>query len=105
MTAQRYNTAVVPALGSRVLVRFNFCDEEGNIVETQQFQGEITTITEEEVIIKHPSSGKEVSLPPHFGSYERPPKGDYELPSTGELITDPDYITEWTLRASSSAPR
>lgn len=102
MAAEKYNNAPAPELGSRVLVRFNFCDEQGNVVEEQQFQGAIERITDAEVVIRNPVTGKEVSLPPHFGSYQRPAKGSYSLPSTGETITDPDYITEWTLRASSA---
>jgi hypothetical protein len=102
MATEKYSNAPAPELGSRVLVRFNFCDEQGKVVEEKQFHGAIERITDTEVVIRHPSTGKEVSLPPHFGSYQRPPKGDYNLPSTGETITDPDYITEWTLRASSA---
>lgn len=101
MATETYKNAPTPEVGSRVLVRFNFTDEENNVVEEQQFFGSIEKINDEEVVIKNQKNGKEVSLPPHFGSYERPPKGSYDLPSTGETITDPDYITEWTLRMSS----
>jgi hypothetical protein len=90
-----------PSIGDSILLKFNFCDEEGQVVEEQQFQGVIEKITESEVIIRHPSNGKEVSLPPHFGSYLPAKKGLYDLPSTGEQVRDPDFITEWTLRASS----
>lgn len=101
MANENYTSAPIPDIGSRVLVRLNFCDEQGNIVEERQFFGVIDRITAEEVIIKDPESGKEVSLPPHFGSYEKPPKGEYPLASTGETVTDPDYVTEWTVRVSS----
>lgn len=89
------------SLGSYILVRLNYCDEEGEVVEQNQFHGHVQNITEEEVIIKNSTNGKQVSLPPMFGSYIRADKGSYELPSTGETIKDPDFITEWTLRASS----
>lgn len=102
MTKEKYEDGERPQIGSKVLVKFNFCDEVGDIVEEKQFFGAIEKITDSEVIIKHPSSGKEVSLPPHFGSYTRAAKGSYDLPSTGETIQDPDYLTEWTLRASSA---
>ncbi len=92
-----------PQVGSKVLIRFNFSDEQGEIVEEQQFQGVIETISDEEVILRHPVNGKEVTLPPHFGSYTVADPGEYELPSTGEVMKDPDFITEWTLRASSGS--
>jgi hypothetical protein len=101
MTDEYQESISQPQVGSRVLVKFNFCDEQGEIVEEQQFQGVIESITEDEVVLRHPSNGKEVCLPPHFGSYLVAEKGVYELPSTGESMSDPDYITEWTLRASS----
>lgn len=98
MAGEKYKDAPAPGLGSLVLVRLSFTDEEGNIVEERQFQGAIEKISDEEVVLRHPSNGAEVSLPPYFGSYERAPKGKYQLKSTGETIVDPDYITEWTLR-------
>ncbi len=102
MSDEKYQEAKTqPQIGARVLIRFHFCDEQGEIVEEQQFQGVIDSITDEEVVLKHPSNGKEVTLPPHFGSYVVADPGAYELPSTGETMKDPDFITEWTLRASS----
>jgi hypothetical protein len=95
------NTKKLP-LGSCVLVKLNYCDEEGDVVEEKQFHGLIDRITTEEVVIKNPNNGKEVSLPPLFGSYVKAEKGKYDLPSTGEFVIDPDFITEWTLRASSA---
>ena len=98
MTTQEYTSDAQPQIGDRILVRFNFCDEQGNVVEEQQFKGTIDSITEEEVVLTHPENGKKVTLPPHFGSYIRPEAGTYQLPSTGETMMNPDYITEWTLR-------
>lgn len=90
-----------PEVGSYILVRFNFNDEEGNTVEEKQFHGKIKSISDDEVEIKNPTTGEVVSLPPQFGSYEPAEKGEYELPSRGETIKDPDFITEWTLRIAS----
>lgn len=98
---EEYKDGPAPEIGNSVLVRFNFCDEEGEIVEEKQFFGKIEQITDEEVIIRHAADGGSVTLPPHFGSYQAADKGSYDLPSTGETISDPDFITEWTLRASS----
>lgn len=88
-------------LGSYVLVKLNYCNEDNEIVETSQFHGLIDQITTDEVVIKNSDSGKTISLPPTFGSYVKAEKGKYDLPSTGESIIDPDFITEWTLRAST----
>ncbi|MCB0323340.1 MAG: hypothetical protein KDD69_07190 [Bdellovibrionales bacterium] len=101
MAENDYTADAAPSVGDRVLIRFNFCDEEGNVVEEQQFMGAIESISDDEVVLTHPKSGKQVTLPPYFGSYTRPERGTYDLPSTGEQMVDPDYITEWTLRASS----
>lgn len=103
MSSDNYSDAPAPAIGSIVLVRFSFNDEEGNTVETKDFFGRVTRINSDEVVLKNPNTGEEVTLPPYFGSYQRPPKGVYDLPSTGEKVTDPDYITEWTLRISSAS--
>lgn len=99
MSKEEYTSECKPQCGDRVLVKFNFCDEQGEIVEELQFNGKIESITDEIVVLRHPENGKEVTLPPHFGSYVAAEPGTYELPSTGETMTDPDYITEWTLRA------
>ena len=104
MSSEEYQEGSAhPQVGARVLVRFNFCDEQGEVVEEQQFNGVIEKITDSEVLLRHPSNGKEVSLPPHFGSYSVAEKGTYDLPSTGEKMQNPDFITEWTLRASSAS--
>lgn len=88
--------------GNLILVRLSFSDEEGQIVEEKQFQGLIDQINDSEIVVKHPSTGEEVTLPAHRESYQKAEPGEYDLPSTGEKITNPDFITEWTLRVASA---
>lgn len=85
-------------IGKHLLIGITYLDHEGAFIEQKQFHGVIVRINESEgIVIKLHDSELEYKLPPDLNSLQPAPKGEYRLRSTGEIVTDPDYLTTWTV--------
>ena len=42
-------------------------------------------------------SDETYTLPPDLRNYEPAAPGEYRLRSTGEVVADPDFISNWTI--------
>ena len=97
---EEYTTnGITPQLGDRIVVFISYMDNEGNITEEEQYFGLVHSVNDSEIVIKHPDTGSEISLPPQFGSYEEAKESEYSLKPSGETVRDVKYTTGWTLRA------
>jgi hypothetical protein len=88
-------------LGKSIVIGFTYlASDEKTVTSQHQFHGRITkahssvglTIECEGV-----SAGKTIVLPPDLSAFRLASKGEYRLRSTGEVITDPDMLTTWTV--------
>lgn len=52
-----------------------------------------------EVVLSGVHNGQVFWLPPHMANLLVADKGSYRLRSTGELVVNPDYISNWTINA------
>lgn len=87
-------------IGKHLLIGVTYLDHEGNFVEQKQFHGEITRIDDQEgIVINLSGSGDEYKLPPDLNALQEAPEGEYRLRSTGEVVTNPDFLTSWTINA------
>ncbi len=69
---------------------------DGKIVKFEQRHGVIIRVNEKEGIVIQPPKGKDIfTLPPDLRGLEKAKSGEYTLKSTGEVITDPDYLSYW----------
>jgi hypothetical protein len=89
-------------LGKVLLIGITLLDDEERLIEQFQVFGKIIRCSTDGVVIQKNGTDQEFSIPPDFESITPAQPGEYKLRSTGEVVTDPDYITSWTVNNSSS---
>ena len=90
-------------IGAVVLIGITYIHPEADTQE--QMYGVIDSVDEIDgfgIILSGAREGETYRLPPDLKSFERAPPGDYRLRSTGETVTDPEYISQWTVRAPAN---
>ena len=90
-------------IGTVVLIGVTHIHPKGDTHE--QMYGVIETVDQIdgfEIILSGVREGETYRLPPDLGSFERAPPGDYRLRSTGETVVDPEYTSQWTVRAPAN---
>ncbi|HUO07316.1 MAG TPA: hypothetical protein VM008_03220 [Phycisphaerae bacterium] len=85
-------------IGKHLLVGLTYLDHDGAITRQLQLHGTITQICDEGIFIEQPD-GEEFSLPPDPDSLRPAKPGEYRLRSTGEVVVNPDYLSNWEVRA------
>ncbi len=58
--------------------------------------GTVINADDEDIAIER-ADGSVYALPPDLDGIERARRGVYTLRGTGEQVTDPDFITTWTV--------
>ncbi|GAA0654139.1 hypothetical protein [Brevundimonas lenta] len=89
-------------VGAVVLVGLTFLNKEGEIDRREQFYGQIVSAHREhgiELDLSGARGGESYWLPPDLEAFQPAARGDYSLESTGELVRDPDLVTQWTVQA------
>ncbi len=83
-------------IGKYVLAGITYRDLEDNIENITQVHGVVLRINENKGLVINQCSGKgEFNLPPLLEHYEEAGEGEYNLKSTGEVVTNPDYIASY----------
>jgi hypothetical protein len=85
-------------IGKHVLVGITYVDNDDTVIEQRQMHGTIVSANDEAVYIEVAGLEEAQWLPPHLEAYEEAGKGDYRLRTTGEVVTDPDFLSTWTIR-------
>ncbi len=89
----------VPALlGKHTVIGLIYCDPQGAVVKRVQLHGDIVRIDEQHVTIKLRGSGAEFTLPSDLAAFVEAPAGEYTFRGTGEVIINPDLMTQWTIQ-------
>lgn len=88
-------------IGARVLVGITYRDGERS--SSIQRYGTVTRCSDEVIEIASPG-GETFTLPPAPESFSPAPPGEYRLRSTGEIVTDPDYLATWTVDGHGDDP-
>lgn len=83
-------------IGKTLLAGFTFYDDNNTVVELVQKYGTVQKADEKGIIVLSPD-GEEFSLPPDLRSTEKAKPGKYKLKTTGEIISDPDYLSTWSV--------
>ena len=78
-------------IGKRVLIGLTFV-EQGEVDRLEQMHGVVEDVTEDGFAIHLPNN-ETYWLPPDLRPWKAAAKGQYRLRSTGEVVLDPDYIT------------
>lgn len=88
-------------IGKHLLAGITYLDHNNNLIEQKQLHGYIVRINEHEgIVVRLSDSEDEYKLPPDLDSLKQAPKGEYRLRSTGEVVVDPDLLTNWTVNKS-----
>jgi hypothetical protein len=89
-------------VGKYILVGITNEDAFGNVVNKQQMHGVIERITPAaiEVSLRGSRQGTTYKLPPDLRSLFPARPGEYRLRETGEVVVDPDYTANWTMKAA-----
>ena len=85
-------------LGKHVIIGLTYIDHDENEIERIQRHGTVVRADESGIIIIDANSGEEITLPPDPSAFQEAQPGDYRFRTTGEIISDPDFLTQWTIR-------
>jgi hypothetical protein len=86
--------------GAYVVIGMTYVLANGQLDERVQMHGRINVVDAERgigVALEGARSGETFWLPAKFQAFQPARPGEYRLKATGEVITDPDYTTSWTI--------
>jgi hypothetical protein len=92
-------------VGKYVLVGVTVKDKRGELKRHEQFHGIVVSADAVEGIylsLKGDRAGETKWLPPATHVYFPAPKGEYRLKSSGEVVTDPDFTSQWILEQADA---
>ena len=84
-------------IGKTLLVGYTYYNDKNEITELVQKYGVVQRADRNGIFIQTEDED-EVYLPPDLRSTEKARPGKYKLKTTGETITDPDFISTWSVR-------
>jgi hypothetical protein len=86
-------------IGKYILAGVTYIDAAGRPIEQKQIHGKVVRANRDEgIVLRLEPSGDEFKLPPVIGAFEPAEPGEYRLRSTGEVVTDPDYLCTWSVK-------
>lgn len=86
-------------IGRGVILGVNHVGPGGGLICQQQFVGTIMVVDfEEGIVIACDPDGRTFVLPGDPSWVEKAPPGEYRLRSTGQVLRNPDYLSEVTIR-------
>ncbi|MBI4333489.1 MAG: hypothetical protein HY673_19665 [Chloroflexi bacterium] len=90
-------------MGKRVLIGVTYYDHEGKFIEQKQMHGKIRSADDRrgfEIQLEGSRKGETYWLPPDLRSFHEAKPGEYRERSTGETVTDPDFLSTWEITKS-----
>jgi hypothetical protein len=86
-------------IGKSLLLCINHLGAGGELRRQEQVVGTIMWVDYEDgVVVSCEPGGRQVMLSGDLSWIEKAPPAEYRLRSTGEVVTDPDYLTKVTIR-------
>jgi len=88
------------APGKYVLIGITYLDEQGGVLRLDQMHGVIESADPGlgfAVRLEGARAGEVHRLPPDPRAFQPAPPGEYRMRESGEVVTDPDLISTWTL--------
>ncbi|RXJ72395.1 hypothetical protein CS022_15705 [Veronia nyctiphanis] len=80
-----------------LLIGISLVDDEENAIERIQIFGPIICVNAEGIVIRRNDTHTEFKIPPDFESLLPAAAGEYHLNTSGEIVTDPDYLCSWVI--------
>jgi hypothetical protein len=85
-------------IGRTIIVGMTYLDRNGAVARRAQHFGRITSIADWNISIEREGQGV-FRIPYDIRALSVAAKGTYRLRETGEEITDPDLLSNWTVEA------
>jgi hypothetical protein len=86
-------------IGRTLLLGMTWTGPEGEFRGQEQLVGKIMVVDfDEGIVVSCEPDGRQVVLPGDPSWVEKAPPGEYRLRSTGQVVTNPDYIAKLTLK-------
>jgi hypothetical protein len=82
-------------IGKKLLVGITYLGVEGNPERSVEFAGVVKSV--DPLVYVDAGTGEPFTLPPEPDAFDEARPGEYRLRSTGEVVTDPDFVTSWTV--------
>lgn len=84
-------------VGKVVLIGITYMDARDNIRDRKQWWGTVEKASAGEGIhVNLRNSTDPCVLPPDLSAIRHAAPGEYHLKESGEIVTDPDFLTTWT---------
>src|SRR5258707_1072538 len=87
---------MINLVGRTIIIGITTLEHDGSLLEQAQKHGVIERIDAQGIAIRL-SDGELFMLPPDVGALRPAPPGEYRFRSTGEVVTNPDLMTTWTI--------
>ena len=82
-------------VGGTLLARIRYLNPDDTVASVLEIAG---VVTEVDPLVTIALAGREpFTLPPDPEAFEAAEPGQYRLRTTGEVVTDPDFLTIWTV--------
>lgn len=86
-------------IDKRVIIGLTYLTKVGKLKKQEQLHGVVIKANDYEGVAIQLDNSKEIYwLPPDLRSFKEAPRGLYKLRSTGEIIEDPDYTSDWIIQ-------
>ena len=85
-------------VGKHVLVGITYVDAADRPIEQRQYHGLIESADERTGFAIRVDDRTVEWLPPHVAAFSTAAPGEYRLRSTGEVVTNPDLVSTWTVQ-------
>ncbi|HEV8389004.1 MAG TPA: hypothetical protein VGQ35_04130 [Dongiaceae bacterium] len=88
-------------VGKYILIGITKEDASGNVVDQYQIHGVIELVASNRISIslRGARQGESYVIPPALEYLDPAEPGEYRLRKTGEVVTDPDFTTSFTITA------
>ncbi len=83
-------------LGKVVLAGLTYTTEDGDFAGQTEFWGTVTQANKKGIVIQQPD-GETFTFPPDLSAFSAARPGEYRLRTTNEVVSNPDYLTTWTI--------
>lgn len=86
--------------GTSVLIGITYLNADGSLDEQIQMHGRVAIVDAQRgiaIALEGKRAGQTYWLPPALTGFNPAQPGEYRLRSTGEVVTDPEFISNWTI--------
>ena len=87
-------------LGKYILVGVTYVDNAGQVESSVQMHGVVESASQDGITIalKGERLGQSWTMPADLSAISPAQPGRYELPETGEIVENPDFICTWMVQ-------